>query len=65
LLKILKNNKYITRIISYSDKWDMGIEILAKDLNEFETIIINLNKELANFIKISETLQKIHQNFIK
>lgn len=43
----------------------MGIEILAKDLNEFETIIINLNKELANFIKISETLQKIHQNFIK
>ena len=60
----VRSNKHVRRVLAYSDKWDVEVEILARDLRQFDSIIQNLLKPYSDIIlkKDTEALIWVQEN---
>jgi len=59
LLSHLKNHQNIYSIIEYSDRWDIEIVIAAKDLLEFDIIIMDISAKFPHVIMEKDKVEII------
>jgi|TARA_Y100000310_G_C20700281_1_gene829061 DNA-binding Lrp family transcriptional regulator len=55
----LIKNKNVTNIILYSDKWDIKVEILARDTLEFDSILTDINNKFSRLLIDYEIMQEV------
>jgi len=50
LIDYLSNNPNIYRVTEYSDRWDLEIVLIAKNLKNFDRIILDISSQYPNLI---------------
>ncbi len=59
IMGILKDNPHVRSVIGYTDRWDMELVILAKDVRDFDDIIRNILLKIPNTILEKDRLAVI------
>jgi DNA-binding Lrp family transcriptional regulator len=59
IINVLVNHPNIVNVIQYSDRWDTEVTIIAKDINEFDSVVSEISEEFSEIILEKNKLAEI------